>query len=150
MLRHPSEEGRGVEMLPPPLLPGCPSSLTSPPAPPPHLLPQEVRTAGDGVQEVERRLVALQMFQQRRLMAELGGRAEGGGGDAAVQRRLPLEPALGRMRWALLGLDLDEVGCGCVPSVSKAGQRGLAGARSHTSRSVGGSRSEYRLICLAS
>ena len=118
-------------------------------APPPHHLPQEVRTAGDGVQEVERRLVALQMFQQRRLMAELGGGAEGGGGgDAAVQRRLPLEPALGRMRWALLGLD--EVGCGCVPSVSKAGQRGLAGARSHTSRSVGGSRSEYMLICLAS
>ena len=69
-----------------------------------HLLStlnQDVHEAGEGVLEAERRIVALQLFQRR-----LAGGDDGA--EAAVQKRLPLEPALARMRFERLSFPLLE------------------------------------------
>ena len=61
-----------------------------------HNLCQEVQQLGSGVEDLQRRLVALQLFQQQQ--------AQGGdSSEAAVMRRLPLEPALAKLRWAMYG-----------------------------------------------
>ena len=53
--------------------------------------------AGEGVLEAEKRIVALQLFQSKLADPSSGG-VDDGNSETAMQKRLPLEPALAKMR----------------------------------------------------